>query len=151
MAPAVGGRWRPRQGAPPLPRLAGGSPAATLIAGRAPLAPPETARSRNAVLTCHTLKPLIAALAAVAGVLAWPGPLQAPDKPVVLKLSASAPPKSPWAVQIERIVAKTTEESQGGIKIEAYLGGQLGNEQDTLQQVARGRIEMGYFRSAPSR
>lgn len=69
----------------------------------------------------------------------------AQDKPVTLRLASNAPPKSPWAVQIDRLAAKVAEESQGTVKIEPFYGGQLGNEQDTIQQVARGRIDMGIF------
>lgn len=41
--------------------------------------------------------------------------------------------------------AHVGQESQGALKIEAFLGAQLGVEQDTVQQVARGRIDMGGF------
>lgn len=74
-----------------------------------------------------------------------PGLSQAQDKAVVLRLTSNAPPKSPWAVQIDRLAAKVAEESKGSIKIEPFFGGQLGNEQDTIQQLARGRIDMGMF------
>lgn len=69
----------------------------------------------------------------------------AQDRPVTLRLTSNSPPKAPWAMQIERIIAKIAEETKGTVKIEAFYGGQLGNEQDTLQQVARGRIDMGLF------
>ncbi len=92
-----------------------------------------------------TLRPLLSLFAALAATLFGLAPAVAQDKPVVLKLTSNSPAKSPWATQIERIVKLTTEESKGSIKLEAYLGGQLGNEQDTVQQVARGRIEMGFF------
>lgn len=64
---------------------------------------------------------------------------------VTLRVTANAPAKSPWAVQIERLVAKVAEESKGTVKLEPFFGGQLGNEQDTIQQVARGRIDAGFF------
>ena len=38
-----------------------------------------------------------------------------------------------------------TEESGGKLKIASFINAQLGNEQDTVQQVARGRIDMGGF------
>lgn len=69
----------------------------------------------------------------------------AQDRPVTLRLTSNSPPKAPWAMQIERIIAKIAEETKGTVKVEAFYGGQLGNEQDTLQQVARGRIDMGLF------
>ncbi|MFO1198407.1 MAG: TRAP transporter substrate-binding protein [Burkholderiaceae bacterium] len=64
---------------------------------------------------------------------------------VTLRLTANAPAKSPWAVQIDRLAAKVAEESKGTVKLEPFYGGQLGNEQDTIQQVARGRIDSGFF------
>ena len=48
-------------------------------------------------------------------------------------------------MQVERFAADVTEASKGTIKINAFLGAQLGSEQDTIQQVARGRIDMGGF------
>lgn len=83
---------------------------------------------------------LLAAAAATA-----PVPAAAQDRPVTLRLTSNSPPKAPWALQIERIIAKVAEETKGTVKIEAFYGGQLGNEQDTVQQVARGRIDAGMF------
>jgi len=64
---------------------------------------------------------------------------------VTLRVTANAPAKSPWAVQVDRLAAKVAEESKGAVKLEPFYGGQLGNEQDTIQQVARGRIDSGFF------
>ena len=73
----------------------------------------------------------------------------AQDKPLELRYTSGAPPKgNPWATQIERIVKHVDEESKGSIKIQAFLASQLGSEQDTVQQVARGRIDMGGFSTA---
>lgn len=88
-------------------------------------------------------------LAIAAGVLAAlgaaPSTVTAQDKPVTLRYTSNGPPKSPWAVQIERGAVKTLAATKDSVKIEPYYGGQLGNEQDTIQQVARGRIDMGGF------
>jgi len=88
---------------------------------------------------------LAATLLASAGLGAIAPAALAQDKPVTLRLTSNGPPKSPWAVQIERLAAKMAEESQGTVRIEPFFGGQLGNEQDTIQQIARGRIDMGVF------
>lgn len=48
-------------------------------------------------------------------------------------------------MQLERFAKDVEEESQGGLKIEQFIAAQLGNEQDTAQQIARGRIDMGGF------
>jgi TRAP-type C4-dicarboxylate transport system substrate-binding protein len=64
---------------------------------------------------------------------------------VEVKYASSAPPKTVWAMQVERFAEEVTSGSGGTIKINAFLGAQLGSEQDTIQQIARGRIEMGGF------
>jgi TRAP-type transport system periplasmic protein len=87
----------------------------------------------------------LCAFAAVAALGVAASDAAAQDKTVTLRLASNSPPKAPWAVQIERIAAKVAEESKGTVKIEPFFGGQLGNEQDTIQQVARGRIDMGLF------
>ena len=47
--------------------------------------------------------------------------------------------------QLERFAKDVEEESKGAIKIDQFIAAQLGNEQDTAQQIARGRIDMGGF------
>lgn len=91
-------------------------------------------------LAAAALSLLIGAAGAIA-----PPPAAAQDKPVTLRLTSNSPPKAPWALQIERIIAKIAEETKGTVKVEPFYGGQLGNEQDTIQQLARGRIDMGLF------
>lgn len=64
---------------------------------------------------------------------------------VELKYASTAPPKTVWAMQVERFSQQVTDGSGGTLKVNAFLGAQLGSEQDTIQQVARGRIDMGGF------
>ena len=66
-------------------------------------------------------------------------------KPLELRYTTGAPPKTPWVTQLERFAKDVEEESKAGLKIESFIAAQLGNEQDTAQQVARGRIDMGGF------
>ena len=66
-------------------------------------------------------------------------------KPLELRYTTGAPPKTPWVMQLERFAKDVEEESGGTLKIEAFIAAQLGNEQDTAQQIARGRIDMGGF------
>ena len=71
---------------------------------------------------------------------------QAQDKkPVELRYTTGAPAKTPWVMQLERFAKDVDEESKGALKIEQFIAAQLGNEQDTIQQIARGRIDMGGF------
>ena len=84
----------------------------------------------------------VAALAAMTLV----GAALAQDKkPIEFKYTSGAPPKTPWEMQINRFVADMDKESAGSMKVIAFINAQLGNEQDTMQQVARGRIDMGGF------
>jgi TRAP-type C4-dicarboxylate transport system substrate-binding protein len=70
----------------------------------------------------------------------------AQGKQTELRYTSGAPPKgNPWVMQIERFAKDVDEESKGTIKIAPFLSSQLGSEQDTVQQVARGRIDMGGF------
>ncbi|MEN9539047.1 MAG: dicarboxylate transporter, DctP subunit, partial [Pseudomonadota bacterium] len=65
---------------------------------------------------------------------------------VELRYSSGAPPQgNPWAMQVNRFAKDADEESKGEIKVSPFLNSQLGSEQDTVQQVARGRIDMGGF------
>ncbi len=91
----------------------------------------------------------VRSLVAAAAVFACVGaPLAASaqdKKPIALRYTTGAPAKTPWVMQLERFAKDVEEESQGAIKIEQFIAAQLGNEQDTIQQVARGRIDMGGF------
>lgn len=89
----------------------------------------------------------VAALLVIAAIAA---PATAQDrKAVELRYTSGAPPQNnPWATQIARFQKMVEEESKGELKINAYLSSALGGEQDTVQQVARGRIDMGGFSTA---
>ena len=92
------------------------------------------------------LNPILSALVISGALLAPHGLALAQAKPVELRYSSGAPPKgNPWVMQIERFAKDVDEESKGEIKIQPFLASQLGSEQDTVQQVARGRIDMGGY------
>ena len=63
-------------------------------------------------------------------------------KPIELRYAAGAPQRSVWATQVERFAKAVDEESKGTVKIQPYLGAQLGSDVEIIQQVARGRIDM---------
>ncbi len=75
------------------------------------------------------------------------GPALAQDKkPIELRDASGAPPKgNPWVTQIERFAKNVEEESKGELKIAPFFASRLGSEQGTVQQVARGRIDMGGY------
>jgi TRAP-type C4-dicarboxylate transport system substrate-binding protein len=85
------------------------------------------------------------AAALVAG--AWASAAVA-QKPIEFRYTTGAPPKTPWVMQLERFAKDVEEESKGTMKIQSFINAQLGNEQDTMQQTARGRIDMGGFSTA---
>lgn len=64
---------------------------------------------------------------------------------VELRYATSAPPKTVWEMQVQRFQKQVEEGSKGTLKINAFLNSQLGSEQDTVAQVARGRIDMGGY------
>jgi TRAP-type transport system periplasmic protein len=87
-----------------------------------------------------------ATIAVAALSLAFAGPAGAQDKSTELRYTTGAPEKTPWVTpQLRRFEQDVAEESGGKLKIASFINAQLGNEQDTVQQVARGRIDMGGF------
>lgn len=90
------------------------------------------------------MRQLLAAAAGAALALGIAG-AAAQQKPIELRYTSGAPPKTPWEKQINRFVEDIDRESKGQLKIVPYINAQLGNEQDTIQQVARGRIDVGGF------
>lgn len=82
---------------------------------------------------------------ALACSLLSPGAVWAQGNPVEFRYATSAPPNTVWANQVERMVKIANESSDGTLKINAFLNSQLGSEQDTIQQVARGRIDSGGY------
>jgi TRAP-type transport system periplasmic protein len=91
---------------------------------------------------------LVAAGAAVTVALA--GSALAQGKPTEYRYTTGAPPNTPWVMQLDRFVKDVDEESKSKLKINPFINAQLGNEQDTMQQTARGRIDMGGFSVAAS-
>jgi TRAP-type C4-dicarboxylate transport system substrate-binding protein len=85
--------------------------------------------------------------AALAAIIAAAAVSAQDKKPVELRYTTGAPAKTPWVMQLERFEKDVDEESKSALKIQSFIGAQLGNEQDTVQQVARGRIDMGGFSS----
>lgn len=90
-------------------------------------------------LSCLTLAAATFAAAGAAQVAAQD------KKAIELRYTTGAPAKTPWVMQLERFAKDVDEESKSGLKIEQFIAAQLGNEQDTAQQIARGRIDMGGF------
>ena len=94
------------------------------------------------------ITPVHTALLVLMGLMPALNPALAQTKAVELRYSSGAPPAgNPWVMQINRLAKDVDEESRGELKIVPFFGSQLGSEQDTVQQVARGRIDMGGYSS----
>ncbi len=63
-------------------------------------------------------------------------------EPATLRVATSAPQKTVWANQLDRLAADVAEASKGDLKLEVFYNSQLGGEQDALSQLIRGRIDM---------
>jgi len=73
------------------------------------------------------------------------GTVLAQGQSVELRYATSAPPKTVWEMQVQRFQKQVEDASKGTLKINAFLNSQLGSEQDTVAQVARGRIDSGGY------
>ncbi|MBN9516604.1 MAG: TRAP transporter substrate-binding protein [Alphaproteobacteria bacterium] len=94
----------------------------------------------------HGLTGTTLVAAGVALFWAFAGAAVAQDKVTELRYTTGAPERTPWVTpQLRRFEQDVAEESGGKLKISSFVNAQLGNEQDTVQQVARGRIDMGGF------
>jgi len=62
-----------------------------------------------------------------------------------LRYASSAPPNTVWDMQTQRYAKEIGDASGGKLKVNAFINSQLGSEQDTIQQIARGRIDMGGY------
>lgn len=62
-----------------------------------------------------------------------------------IRYATSSPPNTVWAMQAERFAKAAADASGGKLKVNVFLNSQLGSEQDTIQQIARGRIDMGGY------
>jgi len=59
----------------------------------------------------------------------------------IVKLATVAPEGSPWTNELSKLKKRIESESSGQIKIKVYPGGQMGGENEILQQVIRGKLQ----------
>lgn len=62
-----------------------------------------------------------------------------------LRVAAAAPESSPWGKSLVAFADKVSELSSGELTLKLFHASQLGDEQTTVRQVARGRIDLGVF------
>jgi TRAP-type transport system periplasmic protein len=102
-------------------------------------------RHRRRKPTMTVSKAYFSVAASAAALLLTGGHALAQGTPIEIKYATSSPPKTVWAMQAERFATEVGTDSKGAVKVNVFLASQLGSEQDTIQQVARGRIEMGGY------
>lgn len=85
------------------------------------------------------LRGLIVALLVSVG-LVW-GASDVRAETYTLKLATVAPKGTPWAKLLRKFKRAVESKSSGRIKVKLYLGGTMGDENATVRQVARGRIQ----------
>jgi tripartite ATP-independent transporter DctP family solute receptor len=84
------------------------------------------------------LRTLIQTLFAIGIALLLTGSVSAET---VIKLATVAPEGSPWTNELSKLKKRIEAESSGQIKIKVYPGGQMGGENEILQQVIRGKLQ----------
>lgn len=61
--------------------------------------------------------------------------------PVVVKLATVAPDGSPWAVALQKFKKVAEEAAPGKLQVKVFMGGALGDENDTVLSTKRGQIQ----------
>jgi TRAP-type transport system periplasmic protein len=84
------------------------------------------------------LRTLIQTILAIGTALLLTGSVSAET---VIKLATVAPEGSPWTNELSKLKKRIESESGGQIKIKVYPGGQMGGENEILQQVIRGKLQ----------
>jgi TRAP-type transport system periplasmic protein len=69
-------------------------------------------------------------------------PARAADAPITLKLATIAPEGTPWAEQVTQYKAQVEAAAKGRLRIKPFLGGALGDENQTVAECRRGAIPM---------
>ncbi len=71
--------------------------------------------------------------------------LSLPAAAVELRSYGAAPAQTPWGKIADAFAAKVAELSGGKLTIKHFHASQLGDEQTAIRQVARGRLDIGFF------
>lgn len=82
------------------------------------------------------------ALLALVGALTISAVAHAAEPEFTLKLATVAPEGTPWADIMKSYKKRVESESNGRIKVKAFLGGVLGDENATVAETRRGAISM---------
>jgi TRAP-type transport system periplasmic protein len=82
------------------------------------------------------------ALAAASWMAVRPRPARAADGPITLKMATVAPEGTPWAEQLAAYKRQVDAASKGRLRVKAFLGGALGDENQTIAECRRGAIPL---------
>ena len=89
--------------------------------------------------------PLAMTIAATA-VMFLPDQTAQSEAEFVMNFATVAPDNTPWSDQLRGVEKRIERESEGRIQVKLFMGGSLGSEIETIQDVARGeRIQGGGF------
>jgi len=84
----------------------------------------------------------LAAVAAALVLASFAAPRAArAEEPIVMKIATVAPPNTPWDALLKEYKKKVEAASGGRIKVKIYLGGTLGDENETVLKCKRGQIQ----------
>jgi TRAP-type C4-dicarboxylate transport system substrate-binding protein len=89
-----------------------------------------------------TIKKTISILT-IAAVMFAAAPLMAKD--ITMKYVAAIPKGTPWITHAEKTATNMETASAGNLKMDVFPSAQLGNEFETIKQVASGRLDIGGF------
>jgi TRAP-type C4-dicarboxylate transport system substrate-binding protein len=90
-------------------------------------------------MTTTTRRTVVAALASLAALALAPTPARA-EETFELKLATVAPDKTPWADVLKEYKKVIEEKSKGRIKVRVFLGGTMGDENETVRMTERGQL-----------
>lgn len=69
------------------------------------------------------------------------GRARAAEPEFTMRIATVAPPATPWARTLKIVKTRIEKESEGRIKVKAFLGGVKGGENETAEECKRGGIE----------
>jgi len=89
---------------------------------------------------------LLAAVSLAACFLLFPGahalfPRAHAADPIVIKIATVAPEGTPWSDGLSQFKTMVETKTGGAVKVKLFLGGILGDENETVQQTQRGQIQ----------
>lgn len=82
-------------------------------------------------------------LSSFGGIALAADPAPPPSAPpeVVMKLATVAPDRTPWSEVLKKYKQAVEAKSNGRIQVKIFLGGQLGDENETVNKCKRGQIQ----------